>query len=125
MRIGLTALVAAAAVAAAMVAPSGLAGAGPLAPVDWPQFRFDDNHTGFNPFETVLSRRNVANLDLVWQAELGGLVTFSSPAVVGDKVYLGSSDGVLWAYPSGRVRAVVLYDPVVEVHVGGSDSRLA
>src|SRR5437016_1115431 len=27
--------------------------------IDWPQFRFDNNHTGFNPFETVLNRTNV------------------------------------------------------------------
>jgi outer membrane protein assembly factor BamB len=100
MKIGLLTLVAAAALAAAVLAPTGPASPGPLAPVDWPQFRFDNNHTGFNPFETVLSKRNVANLDVAWQAQLGNTVTFSSPAVVGDKVYIGSSDGVLWAYPS-------------------------
>jgi len=68
--------------------------------VDWPQFRFDDNHTGFNPLETVLNRSNVPNLTLAWQAQLGQLVDFSSPAVVGGTVYIGSTDGVLWAYPA-------------------------
>jgi outer membrane protein assembly factor BamB len=68
--------------------------------VDWPQFRFDNNHTGFNPFETVLNRTNVPTLRLAWQAQLGKLVDFSSPAVVGGTVYIGSSDGVLWAYPA-------------------------
>src|SRR5438093_13419069 len=68
--------------------------------VDWPQFRFDDNHTGFNPLETTLNRQNVRNLQLQWQAQLGDIVLTSSPAVVNDTVYIGSSDGVLWAYPS-------------------------
>ncbi|TML01140.1 MAG: hypothetical protein E6G40_03935 [Actinobacteria bacterium] len=68
--------------------------------IDWPQFRFDNNHTGFNPFETVLNRTNVPTLRLAWQAQLGKLVDFSSPAVVGGIVYIGSSDGVLWAYPA-------------------------
>ena len=70
------------------------------ATIDWPQFRFDGHHTGFNPFETVLNRTNVPNLRLAWQSQLGKLVDFSSPAVVGGTVYIGSSDGVLWAYPA-------------------------
>ena len=70
------------------------------ATVDWPQFRFDNNHTGFNPLETVLNRTNVPTLRLAWQAQLGKLVDFSSPAVVGGTVFIGSSDGVLWAYPA-------------------------
>jgi outer membrane protein assembly factor BamB len=83
-----------------LAAPAANA-AGPPADttVDWPQFRFDDNHTGFNPLETTLNRQNVRNLRLDWQAQLGKLVLASSPAVVNDVVYIGSSDGVLWAYP--------------------------
>jgi outer membrane protein assembly factor BamB len=81
----------------ASMSPAGAAGSGTI---DWPQFRFDDNRTGFNPFETTLNRRNVPTLSLNWQAQLGKLVLQSSPAVVGDTVYIGSSDGVLWAYPA-------------------------
>ena len=77
--------------------PAGASGAGA---VDWPQFRFDDNRTGFNPFETVLNKSNVRNLQLDWEAQLGKIVLSSSPAVVGDTVYIGSSDGVLWAFPA-------------------------
>lgn len=77
--------------------PAGAAGSGT---VEWPQFRFDDNRTGFNPLETTLNRRNVPTLSLDWQAQLGNLVLSSSPAVVNDTVYIGSSDGVLWAYPA-------------------------
>jgi outer membrane protein assembly factor BamB len=77
--------------------------AGGMAPgttVDWPQFRFDDNHTGFQPFETILNKQNVPFLQLEWQAQLGNIVLASSPAVVGDVVYIGSSDGILWAFPA-------------------------
>src|SRR5919112_3064923 len=71
------------------------------APIDWPQFRFDQRHTGYQPFETTLNTSNVPNLQLAWQAQLGDLVTYSSPAVVGGVAYIGSSDGRLWAYPAG------------------------
>jgi outer membrane protein assembly factor BamB len=72
----------------------------PTATVNWRQFRFDDNHTGVNPNETMLNKQNVPKLQLIWQAQLGGLVDFSSPAVVNGVVYIGSSEGRLWAYPS-------------------------
>jgi outer membrane protein assembly factor BamB len=74
--------------------------AAPAADVNWPQFRFNQNHTGVNPFETVLNAQNVPTLQIAWQAQLGQLVDFSSPAVVDGVVYVGSSDGRLWAYPS-------------------------
>jgi outer membrane protein assembly factor BamB len=70
------------------------------ADLDWPQFRFNDAHSGVNKFETTLSRRNVPRLAQAWQAQLGDIVDFSSPAVVGGVVYIGSSDGTLWAYPA-------------------------
>jgi outer membrane protein assembly factor BamB len=90
----------AAVVVALTAAGSAIAHAGVRTTVDWPQFRFDDNHTGFNPLETMLNRSNVPNLTLAWQAQLGQLVDFSSPAVVGGTVFIGSTDGVLWAYPA-------------------------
>lgn len=68
--------------------------------VNWAQFRFDDNHTGVNPFERILDRRNVPRLQVSWQAQLGKLVDYSSPAVAGGVVYIGSIDGRLWAYPA-------------------------
>ena len=76
-------------------------GASPQATVDWPQFRFDDQHDGVNPMETTINKRNVRNLSQTWQAQLGDLVDFSSPVVVDGVVYIGSSDGTLWAYPAG------------------------
>jgi outer membrane protein assembly factor BamB len=68
--------------------------------VDWKQFRFNKHHTGRNPFETTINASNVASLGLSWQAQLGKLVLSSSPAVVNGVVYIGSSDGRLWAYPA-------------------------
>ena len=82
-------------------AASGPPVARPNASVDWPQFRFDDRHTGANPFETTLNKNNVPSLGPAWQAQLGDLVNFSSPAVVGGVAYIGSSDGQLWAYRAG------------------------
>lgn len=68
--------------------------------IDWPQFRFNDGHTGVNKFEKVLNRDNVPRLSLAWQAQLGRIVDMSSPAVVGGVAYIGSTDGTLWAYPA-------------------------
>ena len=70
------------------------------AAVDWPQFRFNDQHTGVNPMEKTIGKKNVKFLSPSWQAQLGDLVDFSSPVVVDGVVYIGSSDGTLWAYPA-------------------------
>jgi outer membrane protein assembly factor BamB len=80
--------------------PSALASALPPKPVDWPQFRFDDAHTGINPFETTITPANAPSLSEAWQAQLGDIVYGSSPTVVGGVVYIGSMDGTLWAYPA-------------------------
>ncbi len=66
--------------------------------INWPQYRFDDDHTGFNPHEKILNKSNAPQLQLSWQGQLGKLVDYSSPAVVNGVAYLASSDGVLWAY---------------------------
>src|SRR5262249_29413811 len=68
--------------------------------VDWPQFRFNDRHTGVNPKESTIGKQNVRLLTPSWQAQLGDLVNYSSPVVVGGVLYIGSSDGTLWAYPA-------------------------
>src|SRR5205085_1874568 len=67
---------------------------------DWPSFRFDGHRTGFQRFENVLSPTTVPSMRLDWQAQLGAVVDFSSPAVVGGVAYIGSDEGVLWAYPA-------------------------
>jgi len=71
-----------------------------LVRTNWTQFRFDSNRTGVQPYENVLSPGNVPLMHLDWQAQLGAIVDYSSPAVVNGVVYAGSSDGVLWAFPA-------------------------
>jgi hypothetical protein len=70
--------------------------------VEWPTFRFEPAHSGFNPFEQILTPGNVPQLSLSWIANgFGpGLVFHSSPAVVGGLVYIGSDDGNLYAFKS-------------------------
>lgn len=67
---------------------------------DWPQFRFDSDRTGFQPFEDTVNPTNVRRLELASADQLGELVDYSSPAVVDNVAYIGSDDGVLWAYPA-------------------------
>jgi outer membrane protein assembly factor BamB len=89
----------AAAIGLVAFAGPGAMGA-PAADVNWPQFRFDQAHTGLNPLETTINRQNVSTLQLDWQAQLGAIVDFSSASVVDGVVYIASSDGRLWAYPA-------------------------
>ncbi len=96
-----------------LVAVTALALALPLAVVfgdtvamaqqtDWPQYRLDPSHAGFNPAETTLDPSNVSQLQQKWTVTLGpggtglgmGLVT---PATVVDGVvYQHSSWGYLF-----------------------------
>ena len=63
---------------------------------DWPQFHFDAQHTGFNPYENVLSPVTVGNLVVDWEYTVGFWFE-SSPAVANGGVYVGSADGYLSA----------------------------
>ncbi|HEY1331157.1 MAG TPA: PQQ-binding-like beta-propeller repeat protein [Actinomycetota bacterium] len=111
LAVALVAIAVAAMPALAVTSPAGnsmRAGAA----IDWPQFRFDDNHTGVNPFETTLNASNVRRLTNTWQAQLGDLVDFSSPTVVDGVVYIGSSDGTLWAFPANGCGASLCTHPL-------------
>jgi outer membrane protein assembly factor BamB len=68
--------------------------------VDWPTFRFEPAHSGFNPYENILNPNNVASLSLSWIGNgFGpGLVFHSSPAVVKGLAYIGSDDGNLYVF---------------------------
>jgi len=67
------------------------------ATVTWSQFHFDACHSGYNPYETILSRANVVNLMVDWTFESSD-DAFTSPAVVGGVVYFaGSGDGYVYA----------------------------
>jgi hypothetical protein len=59
-------------------------------------FGFDAQHTHFNPFEHILNPTTVGGLTKQWAYWTGGTV-FSSPAVAGGVVYVGSGDGNVYA----------------------------
>ncbi len=97
-------------------------------------FGFDAQHTRTNPYEIILSADNVARLIQAWTALTGGSIT-SSPAVANGVVYVGSSDGKLyafdaatgtqkWAVPTG---SAIYSSPAVldgVVYVGSEDGKL-
>ena len=64
--------------------------------INWAQFHFSPCHTGFNPYEFVLSASTVGNLALKWSYTTGN-VFHSSPAVVNGVVYILSEDGYVYA----------------------------
>jgi outer membrane protein assembly factor BamB len=74
--------------------------------VFWPQFRFNDRRTGYNPYENVLDLSNVAGLQPKWSADGITAPEFSSPAVWKGAVYAGARYGRVLALEasSGQVR---------------------
>jgi len=69
-----------------------------LVQTDWPQFRFDAQHSGFNSYENVLNSRNVQNLAVDWQYALPAKV-YENPVVANGVVYFttGYKDDTLYA----------------------------
>jgi outer membrane protein assembly factor BamB len=84
-----------AAVAVVLVPASAFANTG-----DWPQFRESQTHQAHNTNETIISDTNVHSLGVAWTGATGGAVN-SSPAVANGVVYVGSSDGKLYAFAVG------------------------
>lgn len=74
---------------------SGLSDQTSSAHVDWPQLGYNNSHTGFDPFETVLSVSTVSGLRPLWTVTTGDLS--AAPAVVKGIVYVGSGDGNIYA----------------------------
>src|SRR5262249_55003440 len=68
-----------------------------LVNTNWAQFRYSATHTGFNPYENVLSLANVAGLELDWSFTTRISVLNSSPAVANGLVYIGSTGGTVYA----------------------------
>ncbi len=58
--------------------------------VDWPQFRYDSQHTGCNPYESILSTASVGGLVLDWSYPTGSPV-FGDPVVANGMVYFTSN----------------------------------
>ena len=106
--------------------------------VNWPQYRYDLNHSGCNPYESILSPNTVGNLALDWTYAVGNYhyPSYSAPSVVNGILYsagtgslyaLNASTGaLLWSYSTRN-----LYDPSAPavangvVYVGSSESGVA
>ena len=67
-----------------------------LVRTDWAQFQFDPSHTGYNPYENVLTPASVPHIGVRW-SYFGGDFSTSAPAVVNGVVYVGNGDGNLYA----------------------------
>ena len=106
-----------------------------LVRTDWPQFHYNLQHSGTNPYENVLGPANVSRLGTDWIARTGSYI-FSSPAVANGVVYVGSEDhnlyafnaqsgALLWKAPTGN--GIPFSSPAVAngvVYVGSGDFNL-
>jgi outer membrane protein assembly factor BamB len=98
--------------------------AGPLAaPVsattgsDWAQFQNGPTHEGYDAAETILSSSSVAGLGVSWTGSVGAVT--SSPAVAAGVVYVGSSDGTLFAYGVGCATGGAACTPLWKAQTAG------
>ena len=60
---------------------------------DWPMYGHDPQHTGYNPDESLIGPRNVAQVVPRWQVAVGSSdnPSSSTPSVAHGLVYVGSS----------------------------------
>jgi|GEM_PF-3383468 len=63
---------------------------------DWPAEAHDGARTGYNALERTLAPSNISGLHQIWSVRLPGHV-YSSPIVVNGTVYIGDTDGYLYA----------------------------
>ncbi|HEX4718629.1 MAG TPA: PQQ-binding-like beta-propeller repeat protein [Thermoleophilaceae bacterium] len=69
-----------------------------LRPTAWVQAGFSDSHAGFNPNESLLDGQSVGSLARRCAAQASASVATSSPAVVGGRMYVGTTFGDLLAF---------------------------
>jgi len=104
--------------------------------VNWPQFRFDPQHTGCNPYESILSTATVGGLVLDWTYPAGSSV-YGDPVVANGVVYFTSispdrtlyavnavTGSLVWKYVAGPdgISAPVVVGGVV--YVGSVDNHV-
>src|SRR5579884_1778214 len=98
-------------------------------------FGFDAQHTGSNPYETLLSRANVSHLVPKWISDPTGGLSSSPAILVGSLVYIGSNDGKVYAFDAttehprwiGSTGGLNLASPAVVngvAYVGSLDQKL-
>ena len=104
--------------------------------VNWPQFRYDTEHTGCNPYETILSTATAGGLVLDWMYRAGAPV-YGDPAVANGVVYFTAispdntlyavnarTGSLIWKYSAGQSD---LTSPVVVnrvVYVGSPENNV-
>jgi len=59
--------------------------------IDWAQFHFDSCHSGYNPYESILSPATVGNLVVDWISRRPADEIVASPAVAKGALYYGSA----------------------------------
>jgi outer membrane protein assembly factor BamB len=104
---------------------------------DWTSGGFDAMRGGWNVFENVVDSTNVSGLTEAWTAQTGN-AAHTSPAVAGGSVYVGSSNGKLYAFDAncssncsprwtGTAGGPIDSSPAVSgstVYVGSDDGKL-
>lgn len=101
---------------------------------DWASFGFNAKNKRFNPYENVISPKNVNLLEEAWNFPTNNSI-YSSPAVAGGTVYIGSLDGNLYALNAATGTKKWLYatggsvesSPAVSgnvVYAGSDDGKL-
>lgn len=68
------------------------------------QFGFDAAHTGYNPYERILSSSNISRIVPLWTFTTRDGV-FSSPVVAGGMVYVGSDNHNLYVFDAACRKA--------------------
>jgi outer membrane protein assembly factor BamB len=100
-----------------------------LVRTNWPEFQFEEDHAGFNPYENVLNTKNVSRLNLKWSG-LESLVVGGGMVVVDGVLYTGeyalnaATGAPLWRQRGvGRIFSVPAVANGV-VYVGSDDDNL-
>jgi outer membrane protein assembly factor BamB len=69
-----------------------------LVRANWAKFHFDPANSGLNPYENVIGPANVSGLKTAWTWTQTVGSVYSSPAVANGVVYVGSTQGNLYAF---------------------------
>ena len=77
-----------------------------LVRVDWAQYRYDAGHSGYNPYEVLLSPETVSWLQLGWWKWGLGYVESPSVAVANGILYVASVDGWWYAFDAVTGKSV-------------------
>lgn len=64
---------------------------------DWPMFRHDPEHTGFSSSGAPIDNKTTI---LRWSNTTDGIIEYSSPAVFGDWLFIGTLSGSVYAFNS-------------------------